>query len=130
MDGGSSARAMNGADVIVEYLVRQKVPYLFGLCGHGNVGFLDAAFKAQNRIRTVSVHHEQTAGHMADAYFKVLQGAARTGGDLHELRAGLGQPGGRAGGCDDGQQRLPTSPASSAPTSSAAGNRRAPTWCH
>ena len=62
---------MNGADIIVDFLIRQKVPYLFGLCGHGNVGFLDAAFKAQNRIRTISVHHEQTAGHMADAYFKV-----------------------------------------------------------
>jgi len=62
---------MNGADIIVDFLVRQKVPYLFGLCGHGNVGFLDAAFKAQNRIRTISVHHEQTAGFMADAYFKV-----------------------------------------------------------
>lgn len=68
---GSSTGMMNGADIIIEYLVRQKVPYLFGLCGHGNVGFLDAAFKAQNRIRTISVHHEQTAGHMADAYFKV-----------------------------------------------------------
>ena len=62
---------MNGADIIVDFLVRQKVPYLFGLCGHGNVGFLDAAFKAQNRIRTISVHHEQAAGHMADAWFKV-----------------------------------------------------------
>ena len=62
---------MNGADIIVDFLVRQKVPYLFGLCGHGNVGFLDAAFKAQDKIRTISVHHEQTAGHMADAYFKV-----------------------------------------------------------
>ena len=62
---------MNGADIIIDFLVRQNVPYLFGLCGHGNVGFLDAAFKAQNRIRTISVHHEQTAGHMADAYFKV-----------------------------------------------------------
>jgi acetolactate synthase-1/2/3 large subunit len=62
---------MNGADIIVDFLVRQNVPYLFGVCGHGNVGFLDAAFKAQNRIRTISVHHEQTAGHMADAYFKV-----------------------------------------------------------
>ncbi len=70
MDGSRSAQ-MNGADIIVDFLVRQKVPYLFGLCGHGNVGFLDAAFKAQNRIRTISVHHEQTAGHMADAYFKV-----------------------------------------------------------
>ena len=61
----------NGADIIVEFLIGRNVPYLFGLCGHGNVGFLDAAFKAQNRIRTISVHHEQTAGHMADAYFKV-----------------------------------------------------------
>lgn len=63
--------AMNGADIIVDFLIRQKVPYLFGLCGHGNVGFLDAAFKAQNRIRTISTHHEQSAGHMADAWFKV-----------------------------------------------------------
>jgi acetolactate synthase I/II/III large subunit len=62
---------MKGADIIVDFLIRQNVPYLFGLCGHGNVGFLDAAFKAQNRIRTISVHHEQAAGHMADAYFKV-----------------------------------------------------------
>jgi acetolactate synthase I/II/III large subunit len=67
----SETALMNGADIIVEFLIRQKVPYLFGLCGHGNVGFLDAAFKAQNRIRTISVHHEQTAGHMADAWFKV-----------------------------------------------------------
>ncbi len=75
----SSERAlMNGADIIVDFLIRQKVPYLFGLCGHGNVGFLDAAFKAQNRIRTISVHHEQTAGHMADAYFKVRHEAVAT----------------------------------------------------
>ncbi|MBS0558809.1 MAG: thiamine pyrophosphate-binding protein [Proteobacteria bacterium] len=62
---------MNGADVIVEFLLKQKVPYLIGVCGHGNVGFLDAAFKAQNRVRTISTHHEQSAGHMADAYYKV-----------------------------------------------------------
>jgi acetolactate synthase-1/2/3 large subunit len=67
----SERTLMNGADIIVDFLIRQKVPYLFGLCGHGNVGFLDAAFKAQDKIRTISVHHEQTAGHMADAYFKV-----------------------------------------------------------
>lgn len=71
MDGGSKQALMNGADIIVDHLVRRNVPYLFGLCGHGITGFMDAAFKAQNRIRTVSTHHEQTAGHMADAYYKV-----------------------------------------------------------
>jgi acetolactate synthase-1/2/3 large subunit len=69
--GANKTVPMNGADIIVDFLVRQRVPYLFGLCGHGITGFLDAAFKAQNRIRTISVHHEQAAGHMADAYFKV-----------------------------------------------------------
>ncbi|MDX6342770.1 MAG: hypothetical protein QOH87_2908, partial [Trebonia sp.] len=24
-----------GADVIVDYLVKQRVPYLVGVCGHG-----------------------------------------------------------------------------------------------
>ena len=77
---------MNGADIIVDFLVRQNVPYLFGLCGHGNVGFLDAAFKAQNRIRTISVHHEQTAGHMADAYFKVQVSRSRRSPPADQVR--------------------------------------------
>jgi acetolactate synthase-1/2/3 large subunit len=71
MDSQSRATLMNGADIIVDHLTKQGVPYLFGLCGHGITGFMDAAFKAQNRIKTISTHHEQTAGHMADAYYKV-----------------------------------------------------------
>lgn len=60
-----------GAEIMVEYLIKEKVPYLFGVCGHGNIGFLDAACSAADRIRTISVHHEQAAGYMADAYYKV-----------------------------------------------------------
>ncbi len=60
-----------GAEIMVEYLIKEKVPYLFGVCGHGNIGFLDAAANAADRIRTISVHHEQAAGYMADAYYKV-----------------------------------------------------------
>jgi acetolactate synthase-1/2/3 large subunit len=62
---------MNGGEVIVEYLSREKVPYVFGLCGHGNVGLLDALYDRTDAIRTISTRHEQTAGHMADAYFRV-----------------------------------------------------------
>ena len=32
---------MKGADLITEYLVGNKIPYVFGICGHGNVGMLD-----------------------------------------------------------------------------------------
>jgi acetolactate synthase I/II/III large subunit len=63
--------AHKGAEIIVEYLIKEKVPYLFGVSGHGNVGLLDAAIEASDRIRTISTHHEQTAGYMADAYYKV-----------------------------------------------------------
>lgn len=60
-----------GAEILVEQLIKEGVPYLFGVCGHGNVGFLDAAHSASDRIKTISVHHEQAAGYMADAYYKV-----------------------------------------------------------
>jgi len=60
-----------GAEIIVDHLIQRRVPYLFGLCGHGDVGLMDAALDRQDRIKTVSTHHEQTAGFMADAYYRV-----------------------------------------------------------
>ncbi|MEP9348589.1 thiamine pyrophosphate-binding protein [Xanthobacter sp. KR7-225] len=61
----------NGADVIVEHLIAEGVPYLFGLCGHGIVGLMEAARTRSDRISTVSVHNEQIAGFAADAYFRL-----------------------------------------------------------
>ena len=60
-----------GADVIVDYLVQQRVPYLVGLCGHGILGLLDAAYDRQGEIRTISTHDERIAGFIADAYYRV-----------------------------------------------------------
>jgi acetolactate synthase I/II/III large subunit len=74
----STKVTMNGADIIIDYLVKEGVTHLFGVCGHGNVGFLDGAYKASNRLKTISVHHEQSAGYMADAYFKVKHRPAAT----------------------------------------------------
>ena len=62
---------MNGGEVIAEYLVKQKVPYIFGICGHGNVGILDALYHLKDKISLISPRHEQCAGHMADAYSRV-----------------------------------------------------------
>jgi len=62
---------MKGAELIAEYLIRNRIPYVFGICGHGNVGMLDALYEARDRIKLVSPRHEQVAGHMADAYFRV-----------------------------------------------------------
>ena len=60
-----------GADVIVDYLVQQRVPYLVGVCGHGILGLLDAAYDRRDEIRTISAHDERVAGFIADAYYRV-----------------------------------------------------------
>ena len=62
---------MKGGEVIAEYLIREKIPYIFGICGHGNVGLLDALYDRRGEIKLVSPRHEQVAGHMADGYFRV-----------------------------------------------------------
>src|SRR5262245_6920762 len=69
---------MKGADIITEYLIESKIPYVFGLCGHGNVGILDSLYEARDRITLISPRHEQVAAHMADAYFRVRHEAVAT----------------------------------------------------
>ncbi|MCP5150783.1 MAG: thiamine pyrophosphate-binding protein [Ectothiorhodospiraceae bacterium] len=62
---------LNGGQVIVDYLIREKVPYLFGLCGHGNISIIDAMHERSADIDTISVHHESVAGFMADVFYRV-----------------------------------------------------------
>ncbi len=62
---------LDGGQLIVDYLIREKVPYVFGLCGHGNIGFIDALYERSDDIDTISVHHESVAGFMADVYYRV-----------------------------------------------------------
>jgi acetolactate synthase-1/2/3 large subunit len=65
--------ASKGAAYIVDFLIQQEVPYVFGLCGHGILGLLDGLFDRQSEIKTISVHHESSAAFMADAYFRIKQ---------------------------------------------------------
>src|SRR6266571_429839 len=62
---------LNGGQVIVDYLVREGVPFVFGLCGHGNIGLLDALYERSSDIKTISVHHQSVAGFMADVSYRV-----------------------------------------------------------
>ncbi len=62
---------LNGGQVIIDYLIREKVPYIFGLCGHGNIGLIDAMYERSDDIKTISVHHESVSGFMADVYYRV-----------------------------------------------------------
>src|SRR3546814_15290646 len=60
-----------GGDLIAEFLVREKIPYVFGICGHGNVGLMDSLYHVNDRVTLVSPRHEQPAAHIADGLFSV-----------------------------------------------------------
>ena len=62
---------LRGADIIVDTLIKEKVPYIFGVMGHGVYGLMDVLAERQGEIKAVGTHHEQVAGHMADAYFRI-----------------------------------------------------------
>jgi acetolactate synthase-1/2/3 large subunit len=67
-----------GGDLIAEFLVKQEIPYVFGICGHGNVGLLNSLYDVRDSVKLVSPRHEQTAGHMADGFFRVSHRPAAT----------------------------------------------------
>lgn len=61
---------MTGAQVVAEYLVRAGVPYATGIPGHGSWTLVDAIARREGEIKLVPVMHEQSATHLADAYFR------------------------------------------------------------
>ena len=61
---------IRGCDLVVEYLIKEKVPYLFGYAGHGAVGLLDGVYNHQDEIKIIFPRIESAAGYMADAYFR------------------------------------------------------------
>src|SRR4030081_960051 len=73
-----SGNTLNGAQVIVDYLIQEKVPQVFGLCGHGNIQFIDALYERADVIMPIPVHHESVAGFMADVYYRVSGRPAAT----------------------------------------------------
>jgi len=63
---------LTGGQVVVETLVREGVPYIVGIPGHGTLGLSDALVeKGQDRLKVLQVRHEQAAVHLADGYYRV-----------------------------------------------------------
>ncbi|PUA20617.1 acetolactate synthase [Glaciimonas sp. PCH181] len=61
---------MTGGQIVVEYLIREKVPFAFAIPGHGNTALLDAFVDRKDEITLVPAMHEQGASHMADGYYR------------------------------------------------------------
>jgi acetolactate synthase I/II/III large subunit len=64
---------IRGTDIIAEYLVKEKVPFILGYAGHGAIGLLDGIYKQTDHIRHISPRIEQAAGFMADVYYRLTR---------------------------------------------------------
>ena len=62
---------LTGGEIVAEYLIREGVPYLVGIPGHGNLALFDALVDRRKKIAAFPVLHEQCAVHVADAYHRV-----------------------------------------------------------
>ncbi len=60
-----------GCEIIAEYLIKEKVPYVIGYAGHGAIGLLDGIYDRQDKIRVIWPRVEQAAGFIADVYFRL-----------------------------------------------------------
>jgi len=68
---------LTGGQILVEYLIKEGVPYVIGIPGHGDMGLFDA-FKGRTEIKVLQARHEQSAAHIADGYFRVRLGPFAT----------------------------------------------------
>ena len=60
-----------GSEIVTEILVREGIPYVIGIAGHGNLPLVDAFRRKSDKIQVIMPRHEQAAVHMADGYFRV-----------------------------------------------------------
>ena len=62
--------ARTAMQYIAEYMVKAGTPYAVGIPGHGIWQFPDALHDHQDKVEIISVMHEQSAVHLADAHYR------------------------------------------------------------
>lgn len=61
---------LTGGQIVVQTLIREGVPYIVGIPGHGTLGLSDALIE-QDQLQVLQIRHEQAAVHLADGYYRV-----------------------------------------------------------
>ena len=62
--------SMTGGEIVAEYLIAEGMPYVCGIPGHGDMALFDAFKDRVERIEVIKPRHEQSAAHLADAYYR------------------------------------------------------------
>jgi acetolactate synthase-1/2/3 large subunit len=61
---------LTGGEILAEYLIAEGCPFVCGIPGHGDMGIFDAFKDRADRIDVVAPRHEQSAVHIADAFYR------------------------------------------------------------
>lgn len=62
---------LTGGEIIAEYLIKQKVPYVIGIPGHGCLALADAFLGREDRLTVLMPKQEMSGVHIADGYYRV-----------------------------------------------------------
>ncbi|MHC1591471.1 MAG: thiamine pyrophosphate-binding protein [Candidatus Helarchaeales archaeon] len=62
---------LTGGEIIAEYLIKEQVPHVFAIPGHGNLGIMDAFRRRKDKIKIIQVKQEMSGVHMAEGYYRV-----------------------------------------------------------
>ncbi|MBN2156378.1 MAG: thiamine pyrophosphate-binding protein [Candidatus Lokiarchaeota archaeon] len=67
----SEKQVLTGSEVIVNYLIKEGVKYVFGIPGHGCLGLTDAFQRNRDKIIVIQPKQEMAGVHMAVGYYRV-----------------------------------------------------------
>jgi acetolactate synthase-1/2/3 large subunit len=62
---------LTGSEVIVQYLIKEGVKYVFGIPGHGCLGLTDAFLRHKDEITVIQPKQELCGVHAAVGYYRV-----------------------------------------------------------
>lgn len=62
---------LTSAQMLVQYLIHEEIPYALGIFGHGNIVLGEALKEHEKKIKFITVKNEQNAVHIAAAYAKM-----------------------------------------------------------
>ncbi|MBD3186365.1 thiamine pyrophosphate-binding protein [Candidatus Bathyarchaeota archaeon] len=66
-----SREGCTGSEIIVDHLIKEGVPCIAGIPGHGNLALVDAIYKRKGEIQFIQVKQEMSAVHLAEGYYRV-----------------------------------------------------------
>ena len=60
-----------GSEIIVKYLIKEEVKYVFGIPGHGCLPLTDALFRDKDKIQLIQPKQEMSGVHCAVGYYRI-----------------------------------------------------------